>query len=215
MAPVSSKPIRLGIDFGFIHDPTTVVVVEPFLGGSRGGMESGPLVCFRVRRAERLSLNLTAQEVVDRITEIVAKLRWKNPLYRVEVFCDATGVGQAVKDFLAPAIRREGAYLVPVVITSGETERYGKGTRYIPKASLVQRLAVLFSQERIVIPSEETELVRELENFRRLISDTTRKPKYEAAPGEYDDLVIALALAVWKDLSWKEVMGFLPVRIGL
>ena len=213
MAPVSSKPIRVGVDFGFVHDPTTVVVVEPFLEEDWEGMKSEPFVCFRVRRAERLSLNLTAQEVVDRITEIVAKLRRK--LYRVEVFCDATGVGQAVKDFLAPAIRREGAYLVPVVITSGETERYEKGTRYIPKASLVQRLAVLFSQERIVIPSEETELVRELENFRRLVSDTTRKPKYEAAPGEYDDLVIALALAVWKDLSWKEVIGFLPVRIGL
>ena len=208
---VVARIFRVGVDFGFYHDPTALVVVEPRLDPERVDANGYPLVRFEVRFTERVPLGTTAQGIVSRITEIVDKLEARALRPQIEVFVDATGTGVAVKDLLAPELQRQGTHLFSIVITAGHTERYEHGTLYVPKEALIQRLAVLLEQGRVLIPKEEEFLRKELESFQVKISEATRRPKYEAPSGEHDDLVIALALAVYKDVPW-EVLVSKPVR---
>ena len=102
---------RMGIDFGFYHDPTALVVVEPRLDPERVDANGYPLVRFEVRFTERVPLGTTAQGIVSRITEIVDKLEARALRPQIEVFVDATGTGVAVKDLLAPELQRQGTHL--------------------------------------------------------------------------------------------------------
>ena len=202
---------RVGVDFGFYHDPTALVVAEPRLDPNRVDVNGYPLVCFEVRFTERFPLGTSVQGIVDRITEIVAKLEARALFPQIEVFVDATGTGVAVKDLLAPELRRPRTRLCPVMITAGYEERYDRGTLYVPKEALIQRLAARLEQQQVLIPQEEELLRQELESFQVKISEATRRPKYEAPSGEHDDLVVALAVAVYKDVPW-EVLVSKPVR---
>jgi len=201
------KIFRVGVDFGFHHDPTAMVVAEAVLDEERTDTDGEPLVIFEARFVERMPLGTRTQDVVDRIAEVVEKLKEKAAFPRIEAFVDATGVGIAVKDLLAPALRQHGVLLHPVMITSGTRERREGGILYVPKEALVQRLGVLLDQGRVFVPPQERDLQHELEAFRINISEKTRRPKYGAAPGEHDDLVIALALAVYREVHWRELVS--------
>lgn len=200
------RVFRVGVDFGFRHDPTAMVVAEPVLDDERRDTHGAPLVNFEVRFVERMDLEMRTQDVVGRIAEVVEKLKKKVAFPWIEAFVDATGVGVAVKDLLGPELQRRGVYLHPVMITSGTREHREKGILYVPKENLVQRLGVLLDQGRVFVSPQEENLRRELETFRIKISERTRRPKYEAAPGEHDDLVIALALAVYREVYWQELV---------
>ena len=100
---------------------------------------------------------------------------------------------------MVDALRREGLNPVPVSITSGRLRRVDNGMVYLPKRALVRGLVVAFENGRLKVAKRlplAAALVRELQAFRvRLTAkgcDT-----YAAKAGEHDDLVMAVALAVW------------------
>ncbi|MEJ7810414.1 MAG: hypothetical protein WKG32_08375 [Gemmatimonadaceae bacterium] len=113
---------------------------------------------------------------------------------------DFTGVGRPVVDML----RADKLEPVAVTITGGDqVTRDGLAWR-VPKRDLVGALQVLLQSKRLRIARElpsAAVLVDELLRFRVKINPDTAHDSYGSwREGEHDDLVLALALAVW----WAE-----------
>ena len=109
---------------------------------------------------------------------------------------DATGVGAAVVDMLRDA----GLRFVSVTITAGEEEVGGGGIYRVPKRDLIAAPQVLLQCRKLriaaALPEAET-LAAELRNFRYEVT-RARHDTYAAwREGDHDDLVLAVALAVW------------------
>src|SRR5215472_13104422 len=89
---------------------------------------------------------------------------------------------------------------VGVVITSGAVETHHRMTWSVPKLTLVSRLQALLHEGRLKILRELTEaetLVRELQDFRCEFTAAGHLT-FNARTGKHDDLVLALAIAVWR-----------------
>jgi hypothetical protein len=96
--------------------------------------------------------------------------------------------------------KNHGVSVVPVVITGASEVNTAHGRYRTPKADLIGSLSVAFEQRRISIASGldlADDLLGELKNFRAETSAATGKTKYSAPEGKHDDLLIAVALAVW------------------
>lgn len=96
------------------------------------------------------------------------------------VLVDSTGLGDVILEFL----RNSGVQVEGVTFTNQS------------KYNLIQSLAVAFEQGTISIPNDAV-LIDELEAYEVEYDDETRKYKYHAPEGKHDDMVIALALALW------------------
>lgn len=107
------------------------------------------------------------------------------------VVADATGVGDAITSDLSLM----GVLVTPYVFTSSS------------KTRLIQRLITAFQSGSIKIPNEpQFEWLRaELSSFE--FTYTASGVKYEAPPGQHDDGVCALALALH---GWDRVVGAPP-----
>jgi len=94
-----------------------------------------------------------------------------------------------------------------VVITGGDkASAEGINTYRVPKIQLVSQLQVLLHEGRLQIQKDlinAQALVRELQDFRASYSDSGRM-QFGAREGAHDDLVLALAIAVW-DATQKPV----------
>jgi hypothetical protein len=108
--------------------------------------------------------------------------------------------GRPVVDMIRKA-RLPVSALAPVVITSGSTFTTSGGYYHVPKRDLVGAVQSVLQGHRLKVAKELKEartLVKELQAFRAKIT-TTANEKFEndwrIAP--HDDLVLALALAVW------------------
>lgn len=90
---------------------------------------------------------------------------------------------------------------MPVVFTSGDTPRSDGGIFRIPKKDLIHGLVVLFEEGKLRLIDDHPEaraLVSELGNMRIKVTSETQAG-YEAwRQNQHDDLVFALALAVWR-----------------
>ncbi len=110
---------------------------------------------------------------------------------------DATGVGRPVVDMLAAA--NLPAELVPITITGGtRVTRDGDGYG-VPKRDLVAALRLPLDARRLRWAAELPEartLERELTGFRAKITAALHD-SYGHRDGEHDDLLLALARAVW------------------
>ncbi len=94
-----------------------------------------------------------------------------------------------------------GVVLEPIQITGGDAVTYEGGVTRVPKRDLVSAAQVALQTGRLKIASDLPEaqaLVRELENFQMKISLDTAHDSYGAwREGAHDDLVLAVALALW------------------
>ena len=87
-----------------------------------------------------------------------------------------------------------------VFITAGTAETRDGAICGVPKLTLVSRLQALLHQGRLKIQRELAEaetLVRELQDF-RVEYTATGHLTFNARSGKHDDLVLALAIAVWR-----------------
>ena len=104
-----------------------------------------------------------------------------------------------------------------VLITGGTAETRDGMTCSVPKLTLVSRLQALLHEGRLKILRELDEaetLVRELQDF-RVEFTAAGHLTFNARSGKHDDLVLALAIAVWRAhgggiASW----GFLEAMRG-
>jgi hypothetical protein len=120
---------------------------------------------------------------------------------------DATGVGRGVVDLL----RSYGLEFNAVQLTSGLKTNRDSGYWNVPKRDLVSLAIVSFQNGWIKLaeglPHRE-QLEHELRNYRTKINLRTGHETFEAwRDRDHDDLVLALALAIWAMLqapkSWK------------
>ena len=109
---------------------------------------------------------------------------------------DITGVGKPVFEMFTYS----GISPLGVFITAGTAETRDGAICGVPKLTLVSRLQALLHEGRLKILRELAEaetLVRELQDF-RVEFTATGHLTFNARTGKHDDLVLALAIAVWR-----------------
>lgn len=148
------------------------------------------------------SLDYTVIVGLDAYRRIVTLDRWQAPwavtkqkvrdlVGRTPTVADATGVGDAI----VADLQQMGVDVTPHVFTQPS------------KLRLMQRLVAAFQGDELRLPNTSAAqwLVAELEAFE--FTYTATGVKYEAPPGEHDDGVMALALALY---GWDRVQGVVP-----
>lgn len=145
---------------------------------------------YRVGYLERLPIGTPYPSIVAHVGGLLARLPG------AELVIDFTGVGRPVFDMF----RFSGITPIGVLITSGAAET-GSGWVYgVPKLDLVSRLQALLHEGRLKIHKDLAEadtLVRELQDFRCEYT-AAGHVTFNARSGKHDDLVLALAIAVWR-----------------
>jgi hypothetical protein len=114
-----------------------------------------------------------------------------------ELVIDETGVGRAVGDIFETA----GLRPKRVTITAGMEATGGHGfNRYhVAKTILISQLDAALHTGRLRFAKALTDaaaMAEELKDFRRKVSDAGRS-SYAARTGSHDDLVLAVAIAIW------------------
>jgi len=184
----------LGVDLGQKQDPTALALVrrieyrDPYGGPRFDGLG--------VVGLERVPLGTPYPVVVERLRRLTHRL---DLIGRVKVVVDATGVGSPVVESMRQV--GLGAEVTSVTITGGASETH-KGLDYhVPKQDLMMGLQLLLEKGELRISRRVQEagaLVKELVNMRQQTGVRGRIRVGAEAFGEHDDLVMALALAVWK-----------------
>jgi len=176
----------MGVDPGQSIDPTAIAIVRVI---------EGELPVFQVGHLERCPLGTPYPGIVWRVRELL-----NHPLFRgrIELVLDETGVGKAVRDLFID----QGADPIAVAITGGVDEVEVEADKYyhVPKLLLVSRLRALLDDGRLRIQpnlAETAALLDELQNFQASTTDSGRW-RWGARAGKHDDLVLAVALAVWR-----------------
>ncbi len=149
---------------------------------------------YHLRHLERPPLGTKYPTIVARVKTLLAT----PPLtLRTPLIIDRTGVGRPVTDLF----ESEGLKPYAVTITGGdEVIREGRHLR-VPKRELISTLVAVFQTERLKIAgglAEGEALVNELVNFKVKVNLATGHDSYEAwRESVHDDLVLAVAMAVW------------------
>lgn len=171
---------HIGLDLGQAADYTALAVIE------------WTPDALKVRHLQRFPLGTVYPAIVDAVADLMTRL----PEYPT-LAVDATGVGRPVVDLF----RVKRLRLAAVTITGGDaTTQEGVNWR-IPKRDLVGAVAVALQTNRLKIardlPDAAT-LTRELLNFKVTIDPKTAHDSYSSwRESDHDDLVLAVALAVW------------------
>lgn len=198
----------VGLDLGQVRDHTAVAVVTPddlykdalALNAElrRRRYPDRDLAephdpTYEVVHLERLPLGTRYPDVVGRVDTLLATPPLQD---NAELAVDATGVGAPVVDMLG----RAGLSFKSVVITGGERETRDGNTHRVPKRDLVAAPQVLLQGRRLKIapglPDAET-LTEELMTFRHEVTSSANDSYGAWREGDHDDLVLAVALAVW------------------
>jgi hypothetical protein len=150
-----------------------------------------PPPIFQVGHLERMPPGTPYPGIVAHVGRLLGKLPTGT-----ELVIDITGVGKPVFEMFTYA----GISPSGVLITAGTTETRDGALCGVPKLTLVSRLQALLHEGRLKILRELTEaetLVRELQDF-RVEFTATGHLTFNARTGKHDDLVLALAIAVWR-----------------
>jgi len=186
----------LAADLGQSSDPTAIAVLHHRIVKHLrydGGLLKTVSEHFDVRHLERLPLGLSYVEQRARIAQLLAR----PPLNEACGFViDNTGVGRAVGDLMEDA----GMQPDKVTIIAGH-EQSCVGTRlwHVPKGVLISTLDARLHTGELRFAAKLRDapaLAEELKDFRRHVSAAGRY-SYEARVGRHDDLVLAVALALW------------------
>jgi hypothetical protein len=194
------------LDLGQAQDFTALTVLDrskvTFTAIDAATRQRKSATWTRLVAMERVALATSYPDIVVRVTEVVEKLaapaRVGAARAVVTLVVDATGVGAPVVDMLRAA--RLPCTLAPVEITGGHTESRSGETWHVPKRDLVVGLQTALQQKILQIAQGlplRHELMKELLDVRATLKESGREA-YGAREGSHDDLVIALALAVWR-----------------
>ncbi len=186
----------VGADIGQAQDPTALAVVDVDVVDE-----------VQVRHLEQLPLGTPYPQVVSRIVELVQALP------DAPLVVDATGVGRPVVDQL----RAAGLDPIAVTITAGKAVTFDGEAWRVPKRELVRTLVAAFEGGRLKVAAglrHAKALTGELQAFQRKVTGAGRTA-YGATGGAHDDLVIAVALAVWWAAHRGRTAGFVgPHRLA-
>lgn len=190
----------LAADLGQSFDPTALCVLNHrVVPGEWKSDDNARQWCqersehFDCRHLERIPLGTSYPAVVQH----VASMLTRPPLNAgCTLVIDETGVGRAVGDIF------DSAGLAPkrITITSGaEVSQHDARTWHVPKGVLISGLDARLHTGELKIAaglSDAGALAEELKDFQRKVRDAGRAT-YAARTGAHDDLVLAVALALW------------------
>ncbi|WP_439621812.1 hypothetical protein [Gemmata sp.] len=177
-----------GLDLGQAADFTALIILEQT--AAREAPLGPDVAHYAVRHAERFALGTPYTAIVAGLAD-----RFREPpLAMSPLVVDATGVGRPTVDMLRESGIR--AAVSPWSITAGRT--VGDGT--VPKLDLVSAVQTALGTRRLRIapglPLAAT-LAKELESFRVKVTADRNETFSSWRERDHDDLVLALALAVW------------------
>ena len=185
----------LGLDLGQTNDFSALIVAEQIMPEpSTPPADRRPR--YDVRHIERFPLGTPYPTIVDATVETLERPELGD---NVSLIIDGTGVGRAPVDMFRDRI---GKRAHPVTITSGDAVSVSDdGYIRVPKRDLVGVVQVLLQSKRLRF-AQGLQLVslltKELTNFHVKIDLDTAHDSYGAwRSGQHDDMVLALALAVW------------------
>ena len=189
----------VGVDLGQSQDPTALCILEAY--EEVGDPAEPSRYCYDVRHLMRFPLGMSYPAMVNEIGLILSR----PPLNGspTELIIDETGVGRAVGDIFNQA----GLKPIKVTITAGNEEAQNGYARFtVPKQVLVSTLDAMMHTGELRIAKDLREtpaLESELKDFRRHVSEAGRY-SYAARTGAHDDLVLAVAIALWRAVKRKK-----------
>ncbi len=177
----------MGLDLGKSQDHTAVALLEVH--------GEPPEANYHCRHLQRFKLGTIYPHIVESVRELCRR----EPLLsgKPTLAVDQTGVGSPVVDIFKQA--KLNADLQPILIHGGDHAVRENGVWRVPKRELVGSTQVALQTGRLKIASELPEvsiLTQELQSFQVEISQSGFD-SYNARTGAHDDLVLALAMAVW------------------
>lgn len=174
----------LGLDLGQAQDYSALVIVE----------QSDDRTRYDARDIRRWPLGTAYPQIVSDVSALLAL-----PLLaEAALVVDATGVGRPVVELFAAA----GCEPKGVMITAGNhaTRDPESGYWHVPKKELVSTVQIGLQSGTLQIARalpEAATLTEELLNFQVKITAAANETYGEWRVGKHDDLVLALALALW------------------
>jgi hypothetical protein len=189
-----SSPYIVGLDLGKSADFSALIPLRKTGVKVVPDSDRKPLPVYAVRAVKRWSLNTAYTTVIEDVVRLFADREFAGG----HLVIDATGVGAGVVDSFRQA--KPAATIHSIVITGGHTEsRRPNNVRHVSKTILIHLALMCVLQERIKfarrIPEADV-IKRELSNYTMRISPSANET-YSARDSEHDDLVLALALAVY------------------
>jgi hypothetical protein len=186
----------LSADLGQSNDPTAIAIMQHRTVHHLHWQGHFKLISehFDVRYLQRLPLGLS---YVDQVAE-VKRLLARPPLNDgCHFLIDNTGVGRAVGDLFDDA----GMRPTKITITAGDSQSaVGGGRWHVSKGILISALDARLHTGELRFAAELTEsgaMADELKDFRRKVNAAGRAT-WEARVGKHDDLVLAVAIALWQ-----------------
>ncbi len=194
----------IGVDLGTMRDHSAIAIVEP------QERPDGGEPFLDVPYLERMHLGTKYRETVER----VRSLTQRHPIAGAySLVIDVGGVGRGVLE----EFQRVGLKPVPVTITGGgATTHTETGEWHVPKRDLAIGLDVSMQNRLLRIAKElaHAELIpKEAEAFRAKISAAGHDSYEAATESAHDDLVIAVALAVWRARRSRPPRPLPPVKM--
>jgi hypothetical protein len=191
----------MGVDLGQSQDPTAIIVLRhartpltTWTVDERNHKTKQDIEeFFDCVHAERVPLGTSYPDVVNHVRTVLNRSPLRDGCHLV---IDESGVGRAVGDMFDAA----GLHPVRVSITAGTDATKQAGRRWnVGKPLLISGVdARLHAGElRFAAELRESEALRdELQDFRRHVTAAGRAT-YQARTGRHDDLVLAVAIALW------------------
>jgi hypothetical protein len=182
-----------GLDLGQAGTFTALAVLQRSLG-QHPQNEQRLAWQYAVRHLGRYPLG-TAYHAI--LTDVVEKFG-APPLWQTRLVLVQTGVGQPVVEAFQRAALP--AIVQPVILTAGHTRGFQDGHERIPKRELASVLQLVLQERRLKIAEQlhhAGTLREELVAFRPTIRLGADDAPEHWREREHDDLVLAVALAVW------------------
>jgi len=195
-------PFTIGVDLGQSRDPTAVAIVRTVRVAA-----AAPV--YQVGHLERLPLNTPYPGVIRHVAALASRTQFRG----AELILDYTGVGRPVFDLF----RSSNMSPIGVSITAGDSVVRDGMVWKVPKIVLVSGLQAALHDGRLKIQKslpEAPALVSELQDFRAEVTDSGYW-KFGARSGRHDDLVLALAIAVWRASQKKKPMRISDAAVAM
>ncbi len=200
--PYPYQAFFVGVDIGQRHDFTAIAILELLTVFTnevdRVTYERKTKSHFRLRHIDRIPLNTEFESIVDYLVRLVSR---QDLTDRANVIIDATGVGAPIYEMFYK--RRAAREALRVVITGADEahKEHGRPHWTVPRRDLLYGVENLLRNRQLDIATDSPHsktLARELSLIERNFSQSGREILESSRSTAHDDLVFALALAVWR-----------------
>jgi hypothetical protein len=178
----------MGLDLGQSQDFTSLAIAERVL--------TEPKPSFHLRHIQCFKLGISYPTIINEVKTLADMAPSQR---QCTLVVDRTGCGRPVFDMFTAA--RLSCPLYGVSIHGGESVTHEGRHWKVPKRDLVATVQVLLQSGRLKIADSLPDaliLQKELLNFKVTIDPATANESFAAwRESDYDDLVLATALACW------------------